>query len=296
MLALPLVSACYFYGLRALKLAAVSVASAYICELIGRFVMRTRATVGDMSAVVTGLIISLMMPSGAPLWLPVIASSFAIIAAKLPFGRVETLPFSPAAAGMAFVTVCFSDLVFKFPVVGKTTGGAGVSLASMLSSNTRLNLISVKGLDLITGNFPGPMGACCLVVLFGSLIYMLIRRPVNLLSVIGFLAGVSLIAVIIPRVDGLGYSALLEMAAGTTFFSALFLLTEPGTQPEHFVSKFFFGVLAGALAVLMRVFGAYEDCTCFAILIADALWPVFDRAFRSKKKVASAAPARKAGA
>ena len=226
MLALPLVSACYFYGLRALELAAISVGAAFVCELIGRFIMRTRATVGDLSAIATGLIIALVLPAGAPWWLPVVGSLFAIIVAKLPFGRVETLPFSPAAAGIAFMTFCFPDMMFRFPVVGSTSGGAGVSLASMLTANTKLNLVSVRGLDLITGNFPGPMGACCLVVLFGSFIYMLFRRPSNALSVMGYFAGVALIALVLPRVSGTLDSVLLEMAAGTTAFSALFLLNE----------------------------------------------------------------------
>jgi Na+-translocating ferredoxin:NAD+ oxidoreductase RnfD subunit len=283
MLALPLVSACYFYGLRALKLTALSVVTAVLCEAAGRFLMRTKATVGDVSAVVTGAAIALMLPAGAPWWLPVVGSSFAIIAAKLPFGRVETLPFSPAAAGFAFITVCFPELVFRFPVVGSTTGSAGVSLAAMLASNTKLKLVSVKALDLVTGNFPGPMGACCLIVLTGSFIYMLIRRPKSTVSVLGFLAGAALIGFALPRVNGRLDSALLEVAAGTTLFSALFLLSEPGTQPKNPVSCLLFGLVGGAIAVLMRHFGPYEDCGCFAVLVADALWPVFDRALFNGK-------------
>ena len=157
----------------------------------------------------------------------------------------------------------------------------------MLTANTKLNLVSVRGLDLITGNFPGPMGACCLVVLFGSFIYMLFRRPSNALSVMGYFAGVALIALVLPRVSGTLDSVLLEMAAGTTAFSALFLLNEPGTQPENFLSRLLFGLVGGALTVLMRIYGSYEDCTCFAILILDAFWPVVDKAFRRERRSSS---------
>ena len=99
MLALPALSSWYFYGIGAIKLIFVCVITCVLCEFFGRRLLRQPDTVGDLSAVVTGVVIALMLPANAPLWLPVIGGVFATVAAKLPFGSVEKLPFSPAAAG-----------------------------------------------------------------------------------------------------------------------------------------------------------------------------------------------------
>lgn len=277
MLALPCVSAWYYYGGQALRLLAVSALSAVVCELFGCLLLRRKISVGDCSAVAAGLMIALMLPASAPLWLPVCGSAFAVIAAKLPFGRVERLPFSPAAAGMAFLTVCFPNLVFAYPKVSTTLNGTGVSLAAMLAHNTSLSLGSVRAIDMLTGNFPGPMGASCVLVLLGSAIYLLIRRTGLFISAAGFLTGSALVALCLPRVASLLPSVVMELCAGTLLFSALFLITEPGTQPEKPLRRLFFGFFGGFLCLLMRRFGAFEETACFAVLLADAAWPVVDR-------------------
>lgn len=279
-LILPCISAWYFYGTKALKLIAVSVITAVACEFFGRKLLRQSSTIGDLSAVTTGIIISLMLPASAPLWMPAIGSSFAIIAAKLPFGRNETLPFSPAAAGMAFLTICFSDLIFDYPrIVANTalSGSSGSSLAYLLSQNTSISLSSVKAIDIFTGNYPGPMGAGCIIMLFGSALYMLIRRTKLFISVAGFVAGAALMALCFPRVTNLFSSIVLELAAGYMIFAALFLLTEQGTQPKLPLSRLLYGVSAGAVCMLIRRFGAYEECACFGILIINAVWNAVDR-------------------
>ena len=279
-LLLPCVSAWYFYGTKALRLIAVSVIVSVLCEFVGRKLLRQSSTVGDLSAVTTGIILALMLPANAPLWLPAIGSSFAIIAAKLPFGRNETLPFSPAAAGMAFLTICFSDLIFDYPrIVANTalSGSSGSSLAYLLSQNTAISLSSVKMIDIFTGNYPGPMGAGCIIVLFGSALYMLIRRTKLFISVAGFVAGAALTAFCFPRISDRLSSTVLELVAGYVIFAALFLLTEQGTQPKLPLSRLLYGVSAGAVCILMRRFGAFEECACFGILIINAVWNAVDR-------------------
>ena len=277
MLALPCVSAWYFYGGQALKLLAVSVLSAVVCELFGCIILKTRISVGDLSAVATGLMIALMLPASAPVWLPACGSAFAIVVAKLPFGRVERLPFSPAAAGMAFLTVCFPQLVFAYPKVSSTLSGTGVSLAAMLAHNTSLSLGSVRAIDMLTGNFPGPMGASCILVLLGSAIYMLIRRTKLFISAAGFLTGGALVALCLPRVASLLPSVVMELCAGTMLFAALFLITEPGAQPERPLRQLLFGFFGGALCLIMRRFGAFEESACFAVLLTQAARPAAER-------------------
>ena len=277
MLALPCVSAWYYYGGQALKLLAVSVLSAVMCELLGCVILKTKVSVGDLSAVATGLMIALMLPASAPLWLPACGSAFAIVVAKLPFGRVERLPFAPAAAGMAFLTVCFPQLVFTYPKVSSTLNETGVSLAAMLAQNTSLSLGSVRAIDMMTGNFPGPMGASCILVLLGSAIYMLIRRTKLFITAAGFLTGGALVALCLPRVASLLPSVIMELCAGFLLFAALFLITESSAQPEKPLRRLLYGFFGGALCLIMRRFGAFEESACFAVLLTQAVRPVVEQ-------------------
>lgn len=280
-LVLPCVSAWYFYGSRAVALIFMSVLSAVICEAVGRKALKQSSTIGDLSAVVTGIIIALMLPANAPLWMPVLGSSFAVVAAKLPFGRTDTLVFSPAAAGISFLTICFPNLIFDYPQITASntllSGSAGSSLGFMLSQNTSISLSSVKAIDIFTGNYPGPMGAGCIIVLFGSALYMLIRRTKLFISVSGFITGASLIALCFPRVTNLFSSLVLELCAGYMLFAALFLLTEQGTQPKHPLSRLLYGFFGGIVCMCMRRFGAFEEAASFGILIINAVWPVIDK-------------------
>ena len=282
MLAVPVLSSWYFYGAGAIRLICVSVITCVLCELIGRRILKQPSTVADLSAVVTGILIALMLPANAPLWLPVAGSMFATIAAKLPFGSVEKLPFSPAAAGFAFLTICFPNLIFDYPRISALSTAlsstSSVSLASMLAQNTSVSLRSVKALDIFVGNFPGPMGASCIIVLVGSAIYMLIRRTKLFVTTAGFLSGAALMAICFPRVTNLFASLVLELCAGCMIFAAIFLITEQSTQPSHTISRLLYGFTAGASCMLMRHFGAFEESTCFAILIINAVWPAADKA------------------
>ncbi len=291
MLALPALSSWYFYGLGAIRLIFVCVITCVLCELAGRRLLRQPNTVGDLSAVVTGTVIALMLPANAPVWIPVIGGVFATVAAKLPFGSVEKLPFSPAAAGFAFLTICFPDLIFDYPRISAASTAlsstGSVSLGSMLAQNTSVSLGSVKAIDILIGNFPGPMGTSCIIILAGSAIYMLIRRTKLFITTAGFLTGAAFMAICFPRVTNLFSSLVLELCAGYMIFAAIFLITEHGTQPKHPLSRLLYGFAAGVSCMLMRRFGTFEECACFAVLVINAAWPVADKAlmkFIDKRK------------
>lgn len=282
MLILPVVSSWYFYGVGALKLIFISVIVCVLCELLGRKILKQPATITDLSAVTTGIILALMLPANAPLWVPFIGGIFAIAAAKLPFGSVEKLPFSPAAASLAFLTICFPDIIFNYPKISAFSAAlsstSSSSLASLLARNASISLSSVKAIDIIIGNFPGPMGAGCIMILAGSAIYMLIRRTKLFITTAGFIAGAAVIAICLPRTGNILTSLVLELCAGYMIFAAIFLITEAGTLPEKNLSRLLYGFTAGLACMLMRRFGAFEECACFAILIVNAAWPVADKA------------------
>lgn len=272
------------YGLRPLALMALGVLSAVVFERIGYAVMRRPSELGDFSAVFTGLAIALVMPASAPLWMPVAGAAFAIIAVKLPFGSAANVPFIPAAAGIAFLTVCWGDLLFTYPAVGSVavTGSEafreGSSLAAMLRVGDSGAPTLLNFFNIISGGVPGPMGCTCTTALFGAAVYLLIRRPRQIIAPTAFVAVCSLCAIIFPRVlSGRKASLTMEIASGMLVFAALFFMSDPATTPKKPLQQLVYGLFGGALCMALRYFGAYEEGVCFAVLLMNAVWPPVDR-------------------
>lgn len=292
MLIAPTVMACYFYGSRVITMIVTSAATALLCDLIGGY-MSTRQLhfpMGGWYTVFTGIVIALMLPASAPLWLAPLGSIFAIIVAKLPFGPTEKLPFVPAAAGMAFLCICWPELVFTYPVpdpgtavipFGDDAFASGTSLAAMLKVSNSLTPNKLSLFSMMRGDFAGPMGATSMLVMFGTALYMLVRHADLFLSSAGFVAACSMCAVLFPRImTGRKMSLMMEISAGSLVFVSLFLLPSPSRIHKPVTQQLAYGLTAGVLCMLLRYFGFYEEGACFAILLANAVWPVAEIVFK----------------
>ncbi|HAQ28776.1 MAG TPA: hypothetical protein DCQ76_03330, partial [Ruminococcaceae bacterium] len=207
LMAVPAVMAWYYYGGRAVRLMVFSVLTAVFCEVAGSFIFKIRSSVSDLSAVAAGLMTALCLPASAPYYLPCIASAFAVIAAKLPFGNARSHMFTPAAAGIAFVTICMPDKVFSYPAIlssGTTavSGGQGffpgTSISYMLSQKNSVGTGLLNYVDVLVGSVSGPMGTTCSVALFGALIFLAVRRPKNFTVSASFLAVCFVYALLFP--------------------------------------------------------------------------------------------------
>ncbi|MEI6578028.1 MAG: RnfABCDGE type electron transport complex subunit D, partial [Eubacteriales bacterium] len=297
----PAIMAYYFYGLKVFVMLTVSILTAVVCEgLGGLFMRRKKTTLYDLNEVFTGAVIALMLPALDSVLLPVIGSAFAIIVAKLPFGGTKSAPFVPAAAGFAFLCVCWPSEVFNYTVASAQFGAAasnvtGTSIASMLQSGNslRLNLVSI--FDILSGNFPGPMGAGSIMVMLAASIYMLFTRPSALLNTLGYILSCAAIALLFPRGHNLfdlnfqdRFSSLvLELCSGTLVFTALFLLPDPATSPKNNnLHRLYYGIFSGVLCMLMRYFGAFEEGACFALLLSNASWPFIENRLNKYKQPA----------
>ena len=199
----------YYYGSRALWLVCIAVLTAAVCEGLGMKILGQHPTLRDLSAVVTGATVALCLPASSPAWLIALAVSFAVLAAKLPFGTARSLLFSPAAAGLAFVTVCLPQYVFAYPalpasgesapVFGSSAFTEGVSLTQMLQNRASVGGELANYLDILLGAHAGAMGTGCMVALFGALLFLLLRRPKQFTAAIGFLAAAAIFALLFPR-------------------------------------------------------------------------------------------------
>lgn len=289
MLVVNVVIAVYTYGFRAAVSVICSVLAAVATETIGYtvFMKKKPERIVDLSAVFTGLAIALVLPSSAPWWLSVIGSVFAIAVAKLPFGNAVSSPFVPAAVGISFLTVSYPDLFFTYPslsigslnaVTNSENFIAGTSLAQMLSQSKSIGTNILHVLDVFVGRIPGPMGASCLILMVGTLIYMLIRRQSGFVTTLSFIAVCAVMALLFPRVlTGRLYSLLMELSAGYLFFSAVFFISDPVTSPQTLWGRVLYGACAGLLTMIFRYVGFFEEGVCFVIIIMNAVSDVFDR-------------------
>jgi len=279
---LPLYAmATYFYGTRVLIIAALSVLITVLIDAFCQMLKRSVPNIRDGSAIVTGLIIPLLMPASARIETVAVAAIFAITVVKHPFGGAGHNIFNPAAAGVAFATVCWPKRMFMYPIPFdqlplKIDGS--VKLITAPAHTLALGGVPTTDmLDMLLGNFPGPMGATNILVLCTCLLFLVVRKTIALSTTVSFLAGYALIAWNAPRaVITPMQSVLLETMSGLTLFGAIFLINDPVTSPKRRLPRIAYGFFTGMLCMHFRHIGRYEESFLFALLIMNAAVWLFD--------------------
>jgi len=297
LLTLPLLLVGYYnYAGDALRVAAVAVLTAAATEFVAGRLIWKRRSLDDFNAVAIGLWIACMLPAAtalpannAPLY-AIAGSMFAVLVAKIPFGGTAHAPFTPAAAGFAFLTVCFPHRVFAYLPSEIAPPLHGRSLALLLQQGRSV----VDGRQLagvLLGQTMGPMGTGGILMIAVVLLVMFLlkERRGPAFASLGFVAAVALLAFLIPRANGTGVPSIwgdmsirlssvgMELCSGSLLFAAVFLLPDPAILPGRWFTRFGLGAFAGALCILLRYIGSFEESVCFAILLADAAMPLFYR-------------------
>ncbi|MBQ3150256.1 MAG: RnfABCDGE type electron transport complex subunit D [Clostridia bacterium] len=294
-LLLPLaVLAVYRYGLGALCRILSCMLVAVLCEIIGSLLMKCQRDVSDCSALFIGAATALMLPANIPYLIAFSGVSFAVLAVKLPLGGTQSAPFVPTAAGFAFMTLCWSDKVFGYPIIGGAIDSVnGLSLSHMLSLGTSIRPNYANIFDVLTGNYSGPSGAGCIIVLLAGSIYLCLRHRKSVFNILGFLLSCSIMALLFPRISS-NYthliSLLMELCSGVLIFSAVFFVTDPATSPSRPSHRFMYGIFTGIVCMVMRYFSSFEESTCFGVLIANAAWPAIQIRITKIKKKKQIAP------
>ena len=302
MLLLPSVLAVYLYGLGALWRLLACMCAGMVCEGVGAAIMRCPRDLSDCSALFIGAATALMLPADVPYYVALSGVAFAVLVVKLPLGGTESVPFVPTAAGFAFMTLCWQEKVFSYPIRGSLAADAarGVSLSGMLHQGMAIRPNTVNIFDILIGNVPGPMGASCMLVLLAAMIYMGVRYRRAILNTISFLLTAAVIAVVFPRVYGGTWgltSLLMELCAGSLMFAALFFVTDPAISPQKPAHRIYYGIFSAAIVMALRHWSSFEDSVCFGILIANAAWPAIEvRLIRREKKKKKARKAKAAAA
>lgn len=287
----------YTYGVRALVIILISVAASTLCKKICEEISKSDYPHGDLSALTAGLMTALLMPVSVPLYIPFFTSVFAVVVCTAPFGTAKNSPFVPAAASFCFAALCFGDKVFAYQNLSDgifQAEKAGTSLTALLSSGTSIKLNAAVVLEIITGQIPSALGTGFVIMLFGALVFLLIRHPKNALPPIAFLLTSALVSLIFPRIRAGALTSLtMEMCGGMLLFSAVFFMSYPSVIPSRLLPSIVWGAVSGIVCMVFRYFGKAEDSIVFGILIMNATASLFDElplTRLEKKKIDDSTP------
>ena len=282
LLALLIVPVIY-YGLRPILVVGASMATAVACHVLFCLIRGQNISVKEISVFVTGGMIPMLLPLNTPLWLPCVAAAFAVLVAREPFGGFGRNPFNPAAAGVAFVTLCWPKQVFSyfdpsyaasFPLFGQGTFRTASSSAAVLKQGFKPDVLP---LNMLWGKLPAPLGSTVILVVGACAILLFVSKAAKPEITISFLCAAALIAALFPRILCSPLTSVkYELLSGSLFFSSVFMVTDPITAPRTLSGRCLYGAFAGAMTMVFRWFGAFEQGACFALLIANAAAPIMD--------------------
>lgn len=257
------------FGLRAALVVAICVLSCVGFEALFNLIVKRTQTIGDLSSVVTGLLLALNLPANIPLWQCVVGSLFAIIVVKCLFGGIGNNLVNPAITARVFMLVAFSSLTnAAFPV-------DAVAGATPLSAETMPSLLT-----LFLGNYGGAIGETCTLALILGGIYLLVRKVITWHIPVVFIGGVFVFTLLMKGFDPM--LALSLTLSGGVFIGAIFMATDYVTSPSTSWGKVIFGLGAALLTCLIRYYGTYPEGVSFAILFMNILTPYISR-FTARK-------------
>lgn len=256
-----LVASVLLFGLRALAVTALCVATCVACEWLFEKLCKRENTVEDLSAVVTGILLAFNLPVGIPLWQAAFGSLVAIVVVKQLFGGIGKNFANPAITARIVMLLSFagnmSDYSMKQDAISSATPLTALSVGDELPSY----------LDLFLGKHGGSLGETCVPVILLGGAYLLIRRVISWHTPVAFVGTVFVFTWL------LGEDPLVHILTGGLMLGAFFMATDYSTTPPTKWGKVIFGLGCGLITVLIRVFGNYPEGVSFAILFMNILTP-----------------------
>lgn len=291
-----------FYGWAELLVLAVSVLSCVLLEyVITRYLLRKPSTIGDMSAIVTGILLALNLPCTTPWWVVFIGAVVAIGVAKMTFGGIGQNLFNPAIVGRVFLLISFPTYMTNWARPTSIASAWGFGGIDAVSGATPLGIVKeglAQGmsldtifadngfnyLDMLFVNIGGSAGELSAIALIIGGIYLLARKVIKPYITLSILATVAIFSGIFWAIDPTQYTdPLFNILTGGMLLGSIFMATDYVTSPMSNKGGIIFGVGIGLLTILIRYFGAYPEGMSFAILIMNSTVPLINRYCKSKK-------------
>jgi electron transport complex protein RnfD len=287
----------YVFGISAMIVTAAAVISCLLFEyLIQKYLLKTDVTIGDGSALITGILLAFNLPAGIPVWMVVVGSLIAIGVAKLSFGGLGFNIFNPALVGRVFLLVSFPVQMTLWPtavennttmvdaVTGATTLGLIKEGVQFGETMTTLHSQIPSGMDMLLGITGGSLGEMSALALILGGCFLIVRKvitwhiPVTVLATIGLMTG------IFWWIDPEQYAnPMIHLLSGGAILGAFYMATDLVTSPVTKKGMVIFAVGIGVITVVIRLFGAYPEGISFAILIMNAFVPLINTYFKPRR-------------
>ena len=277
-----LLGSVYFFGLRALAVVLVSVASCFLFEKLWCILRKQNDKTYDLSACVTGVLLAFVCPPTIAYWQLIIGAFFAIIVVKMLFGGIGKNLFNPALAARAFM--------FSWPVAMSTWVKVGwenqagvfstvdvVTEATPLAAMHQGAMPQTSLMDMFLGNVGGCLGETSAALLLIGLVYLLVRNVISIRIPLAFVGTVAVLTFLFPQGNDRFAWMGAQVFGGGLMLGAIFMATDYVTSPITKLGQIVYGIGCGALTVMIRYFGSYNEGVSYAILIMNACVVLLDR-------------------
>ncbi len=287
----------YFFGWQAVRLTFVCVLGSVIIEALCRKAMGRDLGIGDLSAVVTGLLLAFNLPPSLPSWMAVIGCIFAIALATQVFGGIGYNPFNPALIGRVALLISFPVAMTNWPSPLNPARWTGFSWIDATTTATPLNAAKAAiaagealpawnnptMLNYMLGNINGCIGEVSAIALLLGGLYLLYRKCISWHIPVAFIGTVAIFAAILRIVQpDANMHVLFHILSGGLMLGAIFMATDMVTSPLTKSGMLIFGTGCGILTIVIRRWGGYPEGVSFAIILMNAFTPLINRATRPR--------------
>lgn len=279
----PLAVALWIFGIPALAVVLVSVASCLLTEwFIDRFMLHRPQTLTDGSALITAILLAFNLPSTLPLWMVAIGGVVAIGIGKMSFGGLGTNIWNPALVGRVFLLLSFPAAMTTWaPDVasGYIDAASGATahassgatmLASMKAVGHNVGFDNIDWWQAALGNMNGSLGEVGTIAILIGLAWLLISRTITWHIPVAVLAGAAITSLAV------GANPLAELLAGGMMLGAVYMATDYVTSPMTHRGQIIYGLLIGAITIIIRCYGSYPEGMSFAILLMNSFTPLIN--------------------
>lgn len=281
----------FFFRLSALNVLFFCIAGSVGAEFICQKISKKESTIGDFSAVVTGLLLAFNVPASLPWWMCLLGAAFAIIVVKIVFGGIGNNFVNPALAARAFLLASFPVAMTMWTKTGVNWVSSGnidaytsaTPLSILKAGSSSVSILNDSGInlfDMFIGNISGCIGETSAILIILGGLYLMYKGIINYVIPTFYIATVAILMFIL---GGFNLTFVIyELLAGGLMLGAFFMLTDYTTSPMTKKGQIIYAVLAGLITTVIRLYGGYPEGVSYSILFVNVMTPLIDKYTKTK--------------
>ncbi len=284
-------AALFFFRLSALNVIFFCVAGAVGAEFLCQKISKQESTIGDFSAVVTGLLLAFNVPASLPWWMCVLGAAFAIIVVKMVFGGIGNNFVNPALAARAFLLASFPVAMTMWTKTGINWVSSGnidayttaTPLNFLKAGSNGVSALTDSGINIgnmLIGNIGGCIGETSAILIILGGLYLMYKGIINYVIPIFYIATVAILMFILGEFSFT--FVIYELLSGGLMLGAFFMLTDYTTSPMTKKGQIIYAVLAGLITTVIRLYGGYPEGVSYSILFVNLMTPLIDKYTKTK--------------